>query len=254
MKIINKKALKFALYMLPVGILAGILTSMLSFSSFDNEMTKQVLGQMPKTVFFLITGLQTGFIYTGLMGYFGYILANRINLMKKLSFDKRSLLVTLVIGLVGGLLMLFDYFTFAKVIPQVAASYTKEAYSMLRLSASVIYGGIVEEIMLRWFFMSLFAFTLWKVFDRHKEKEHISKWVYIAANISSAMLFAAGHLPATIASFGGLSGIIIFRCFLLNGGLGIIFGWLYRKNGLQYAMIAHAMAHIVPFIIFSIIL
>ncbi|WP_374700062.1 hypothetical protein [Fusibacter sp. 3D3] len=30
---------------------------------------------------------------------------------------------------------------------------------------------------------------------------------------------------------------------MLNGVFGLVFGWLYRKLGIQYAMIAHAMTH-----------
>ena len=34
--------------------------------------------------------------------------------------------------------------------------------------------------------------------------------------------------------------LVLLRCFLLNGELGLVFGWLYRKYGIQYAMIGHA--------------
>lgn len=33
--------------------------------------------------------------------------------------------------------------------------------------------------------------------------------------------------------------------FLLNGGFGLLFGWLYRKYGIQYSMLSHALLHIV---------
>ncbi|MBQ7290431.1 MAG: CPBP family intramembrane metalloprotease [Clostridia bacterium] len=110
------------------------------------------------------------------------------------------------------------------------------------LIASVIYGGVIEEVMLRLFWMTLVAFILWKMFDRKNERP--SMWVLITANIIAALLFAAGHLPATAAMLG-LSPMIVFRCFLLNGGMGLMFGWLYRKYGLRYSMIAHGGCHIV---------
>ena len=43
----------------------------------------------------------------------------------------------------------------------------------------------------------------------------------------------------------GLNPVIIFRCFLLNGGAGLLFGRLYRKYGIHYAMLGHALAHVV---------
>ena len=68
--------------------------------------------------------------------------------------------------------------------------------------------------------------------------------ILIAANILTAILFAAGHLPATIMMIGS-SSLIIFRCFLLNGVFGLLCGWLYRKYGLRSAMIAHGGCHVI---------
>jgi membrane protease YdiL (CAAX protease family) len=61
----------------------------------------------------------------------------------------------------------------------------------------------------------------------------------------AAILFAAGHLPATAVTFGALTPLLLFRCFLLNGGFGLVFGWLYRKYGIAYAMMGHALFHVV---------
>ena len=116
--------------------------------------------------------------------------------------------------------------------------------------ASVLYGGVIEEVMLRLFVMSLIAWALWKLIFR---KEKIApEGVIIAANVIAAVLFAAGHLPATAVLFGTLSPLILLRCFLLNGGFGLVFGRLYRKYGIQYAMIAHALVHVVSKVIWTV--
>ena len=47
--------------------------------------------------------------------------------------------------------------------------------------------------------------------------------------------------------------MLIFRCFLINGAFGIVFGRLYRKHGIQYAMLAHILTHIVSRTIWLII-
>ncbi|PEY43436.1 CPBP family intramembrane metalloprotease [Bacillus cereus] len=214
------------------------------------KMGNQIVAQMPKETYILISGIQTGVLYTGIMGFLGYILADKVNLLKKLTFTKRSVLITLFMSMIASLLLILEYFTFAKVIPEVAAVYTKNNYSLLHLAASVIYGGVVEEIMMRLFFMSLTTFILWKLFARSKEKENIPVWVFVVANIVSSLLFAAGHIPTTIVTFGGLNALILIRCFLLNGVPGILFGWLYQKLGLQYAIIAHALAHVISQSIF----
>jgi membrane protease YdiL (CAAX protease family) len=90
--------------------------------------------------------------------------------------------------------------------------------------------------------MSLIAFILHFLFERKKEKPTTA--VLVAANVISAILFAAGHLPFTFASIGSTP-LIIFRCFLLNGVFGLLFGYLYRKHGILYAMISHAALHVV---------
>ena len=114
--------------------------------------------------------------------------------------------------------------------------------NIVTILASIIYGGVIEEVMLRLFMMSLVALILHKIFEKGKEETSAS--VFVIANIISAMLFAAGHLPTTSIVLG-ITPMILLRCFLLNGGIGLLFGRLYRKYGLQYAMIAHAGCHVV---------
>ncbi|MBQ8332231.1 MAG: CPBP family intramembrane metalloprotease [Clostridia bacterium] len=118
--------------------------------------------------------------------------------------------------------------------------------------ASVLYGGIVEEIMLRLFVMSLIAFILAKLFCCAEDE--LPAWVFVTANFIAAVLFAAGHLPATVTTFGTLTPMILIRCFLFNGGFGILFGHLYRRYGIQYAMISHALLHILSKLIWALFL
>ena len=75
--------------------------------------------------------------------------------------------------------------------------------------------------------------------------------VYVIANIISALLFAAGHLPSTVA-MTPLTPILIIRCFLFNGGLRLCFGYLYRKYGIGYAMISHGLCHLISDVIMII--
>lgn len=100
--------------------------------------------------------------------------------------------------------------------------------------------------------MSLVTLILWKLFFKRYEKENLPVQVFWAANIICAIVFAAGHLPATVSSFGELSFLIVIRCFLLNGAFGLVFGELYRKHGIQYAFIGHMGTHIVSKLIWLI--
>ena len=97
--------------------------------------------------------------------------------------------------------------------------------------------------MLRLFFLTLIAWFLKKTFFRRKESQTAS--AFMLANLIAALAFAAAHLPGTRMIFGALTPMLLFRCFLLNGGLGFVFGYLYYKHGLLYAMIGHALTHLV---------
>ena len=90
--------------------------------------------------------------------------------------------------------------------------------------------------------MSLIVFIISKLF--YKNKNDIPTLVFIIANIISTLVFAIGHLPST-AAMTTLTPLLIIRCFLFNGGLGLLFGYLYRKYGIGYAMISHGLMHLI---------
>jgi len=138
-------------------------------------------------------------------------------------------------------MILSDLLVFSRYSQVIADSYLVKPTAVFIL-ASVTYGAVIEEVMLRLFMMSLIAYVLHKLFGRGKREPAV--WILISANVLSALLFAAGHLPATAAMMG-LTPMILIRCFLLNGGIGLLLGRLYRKYGLRYAMIAHGGCHVV---------
>ena len=105
---------------------------------------------------------------------------------------------------------------------------------------------------MRLLLMSLFSWLLWKLFRRKAAQPPVS--VLIWGNILSALLFALGHLPAAAGIFGGITVLVLVRTILLNGVFGVAFGWLYRKYGIQYAMIGHAGTHIISKLIWLLLL
>ena len=137
---------------------------------------------------------------------------------------------------------------FSKYSEAVAASYAAKP-TVAYILASVTYGAVIEEVMLRLFAMSLAALLINRLILKRKDEP--TDKVFIAANIVSALLFALGHLPTTFILLGN-SPLLIIRCLILNGGFGLLFGYLYRKYGLRYAMIAHGGVHIVAKLIWLI--
>ncbi|MBQ3483877.1 MAG: CPBP family intramembrane metalloprotease [Clostridia bacterium] len=151
-------------------------------------------------------------------------------------------MAAIIIAVIGGLaLILPDLLFFGKYEPALLDVYAVKP-TVPFLLATVTYGAVIEEVMLRLFMMSLVAFVLHLLFER--KREGVSTAVLVAANVASALLFAAGHLPANDMMFG-LTTVIVIRCILLNGAFGLAFGWLYRRFGLRYAMIAHGGCHVV---------
>jgi len=111
------------------------------------------------------------------------------------------------------------------------------------------YGGIAEEIQLRLLVMSFFAW-LGRFISKTAEGKPTGT-VFWIANILAALLFGLGHLP-TMASLVPLTPLVIARTVVLNGLLGIIFGWLYWRRGLEAAMISHFSADIVLHVLLAL--
>ena len=239
-----RKPFLFTLALLPIAIIASYFAALMSVSSMEPSLLESAIDQVgSKELVVVVSTIQPVFL-TLICGFFGYILAEKTGLMRSFRFEQSKVLRTLIVSLIGGALFSLDAWTFSKWIPQLAGGYEAAgSFDIVSWIASVLYGGICEEVMLRLFFMSLVAFFLWKVFFG-KEKT-VPTGVLIIGNVLSAVVFAASHLPATLQSFGALTPMIVFRCFLMNGAFGLVFGRLYRKFGIQYAMLAHILFHIV---------
>lgn len=254
-----KKPFLFTLAFLPIIIIASILTCLYTFDLYPQEMLEEAIAAVgSKTIVILVTVIQNVGIIA-LATFFGYIIAEKLGLLRSIKkdgkikiFEKKALLVTFIVSVISGILFSLDYWTFGKVIPQIQQA-NDVGLSFVSFIASIIYGGICEELMLRLFVLSLFAFIIWKLFFRKSAKlqaennsqVQVPPAVFLLANIVASLLFAAGHLPATQIAFGSITPLILFRCFLYNGGMGYVFGWLYIKYGLQYSMLSHALCHIV---------
>lgn len=239
-----KKAFIFSLSLLPFAILGGYFVTLYQIDMYDQTTMDAIISQAGSVSNLVMISVIQTVLYACILGFFGYLLSDRIGLMKPLHLEKNACIRTVGWSVVFGILFSLDYWTFGKWIPKLDVSNTTAtALTINGWLGSILYGGVIEEIIMRLFFMSLLAWIGWKVFFRKKGTPPAG--VILVANVLAALLFAAGHLPATIAFFGELTPLLLFRCFLLNGSFGIFFGWLYRKYGIQYAIIGHAMLHIV---------
>jgi Type II CAAX prenyl endopeptidase Rce1-like len=116
-----------------------------------------------------------------------------------------------------------------------------------KLVAGMLYGGITEELMLRWGVLSFFAWVVWRLGGGRSDAAPRGSVMWVAV-LASALLFGVGHLPAASALVP-LNTVIVVRTVLVNAIAGVAFGWLFWQRSLEAAMIAHATSHVVLFVV-----
>jgi len=148
-------------------------------------------------------------------------------------------------GVVGGLLgaaIIIGFHGFAP--PELTAIQTEVSIPIL---ARVLYGGITEEILVRWGLMTLLAWLVWRVLQRGRgTPADFVIWIAIGL---SAIVFGVSHLPAVAASSVPLTAAIALYVTFGNALFGLVAGWLFWRKGLEAAIIAHSLAHVLAFAI-----
>lgn len=107
------------------------------------------------------------------------------------------------------------------------------------LAARFLYGGITEEIVMRF---GLMTFIVWLGSLIFKSLNTSVYWIGI---LIAAFLFALGHFPVVYQSISDPSTALLSYVIIGNMVGGIIFGWLYWRKGLEAAMLAHIFTHVV---------
>lgn len=103
---------------------------------------------------------------------------------------------------------------------------------------AVPYGAIAEELLLRAGLLTVVAAVLSRFMPATPQRA-----ARIAVGVA-ALLFAAGHVPAA-AGVWDLNALVVGRVLVLNGGLGVFFGVLYKRYGLEPAMAAHGTIDVI---------
>lgn len=157
---------------------------------------------------------------------------------------RREIVPALIVAAVGVAFVLgFDALTQSLMPAPVNIPAGQGGRTLGLTITGVLYGGIVEEILLRWGLMTLLAWLLWRLFQRGQGAPRA--WIMWTAIVASALLFGAGHLPAAAVLYGGLTPPVIVRIVGLNSVLGIGFGWLFWRYSLEAAMLSHAAWHVI---------
>lgn len=146
-------------------------------------------------------------------------------------------------GLAGGVsLVLIASILKPFLSPEVAAR-LGEYGRVLPVPTRLLYGGIIEELLLRWGLMTLLVWAAWRLFQKGRGQPKPA--FFVGAILVSSLLFAVGHLPVAFMLFPEPTFALIVFALVGNSAFGLIAGYLYWKKGLESAMLAHALTHVV---------
>lgn len=151
----------------------------------------------------------------------------------------RSILIpTLVISIFGAAIFLvLYYFVFRPRLDKSTLTKMEELRQSGGIATRVLYGGIVEEILCRWGLMTLIVWIISLLCC-------LNSFAYWAGILISGILFGLGHLPSYLSYGCKKTPVFIVATLTLNLWGAIIFGWLYWQYGLESAIIAHMLFHL----------
>lgn len=150
---------------------------------------------------------------------------------------KRQLGPAAIAGLiVGGMLILFWRIAPAELL---AVNQVIE----IPIAVKLLYGGVTEELLMRWGLMTVLIWLPWRFFQKRAGLPHIA--YVVAAIFVAALLFGVLHLPAAAAMGASLTAPVVGYVIVGNTVPGLLFGVLYWRYGLEAAILAHALGHVV---------
>lgn len=239
--------LKTSLALFLLG-LTGIIS--LVFSPLPIKIPDEILAKYSPSTLSLLMMVQPA-ILLFIAVIIGKNLAPKVNLSAPLikgffdgKFDhavfKEQLKIGSFLGFGMGLLLAFAAYLSTSFLPEELTSLN--ASTGISPIARFLYGGITEEVLVRWGFMSLFVWACWKLFGKRTSEP--TPAIYWAGIFLAAFLFGIGHLPAVYGMVENVTPLVICYIIIANMAFGIVAGWLFWKKGLEAAIIAHVFAHV----------
>ncbi len=147
---------------------------------------------------------------------------------------RRQLVPAAIVGSVtGGLLLLLP-----RLAPAELLALGREFD--IPLAAKLLYGGITEEVLMRWGFMTLWVWLPWRLVQQRAGPPRLH--FVVSGVMVAAVLFGALHLPAVAAMGGHITPSVTVYVIAGNAVPGVLFGLLYWRYGLEAAILAHGLA------------
>ena len=238
------KRLKLGLALFLVGLL-GILT-MLTVTIPLDTFPKEVLEKIsPQTLKYLVLINPTILLLIAVV--VGTILYDKVGLsvptissILKIEDPKIKFIdqikFGILFGLVTGILTTTIGLIFKSSIPQEFIELGNKIKPTTL--AKFGYGGLTEELLMRFGFMTL---VVWIIFKVSKKLNDTTYWIGI---ILASILFGVGHFPIVFSIVKNPTIALLAFVLIGNSIAGLFFGWLYWKKGLEAAFIGHIFAHV----------
>jgi membrane protease YdiL (CAAX protease family) len=91
--------------------------------------------------------------------------------------------------------------------------------------------------------MTLLVWIIWRLFQKRLAKP--TSVCFVVAILVTSLVFGLGHLPIAFVVLPQITLAVVLFVILANSAFGIVAGYLYWKRGLEAAMIAHLLCHVV---------
>jgi hypothetical protein len=215
------------------------------FAAVLGELLRRKSASIPLPVVLFVQGIQVA-LFSALFAWIGLVCAPRVGLdapvFRALAEGRRRdaarqlssiLTPAVLVGVGAGMALSFLRLGFQSRLPQALTSSWKVSFAAG--AAAAFYGGVVEELIARWGALS----AVLRLVRRLGMKDGFQ-----VANVATALVFGVGHLPVVALAGAPLTAVAVGFVVGANGLTALIFGWLFRRRGLESAMIAHAAADI----------
>jgi hypothetical protein len=156
---------------------------------------------------------------------------------------KPQILPGLIAGFIAGVVILSSWLLFRPFLPPEFTTRAEKLNTSMPFLTRLLYGGITEELLLRWGLLTLLVWALWRIFQGARGTPRTI--YFVSAIVISSVVFGIGHLPLVRALGVDFTLPIVTFIVLANSLFGLIAGFLYWRKGLEAAIIAHMTAHIV---------
>ena len=146
-------------------------------------------------------------------------------------------------GVIGALAILVTHAVFKPLLTTETVERISRFGSLITIPTRLLYGGLTEEVLIRWGLMTLLVWIVWRLFQKRLDKP--TSVCFVVAILVSSILFGLGHIPIASVVLPQITLVVVLFVIIANSAFGVVAGYLYWKYGLESAMIAHVLCHVV---------